>query len=71
MYGKLVFMTIRKDSSDQANSDQADRTNVGGADSPHFRDEDEGGNVEAWEEVAEGRFMPRRVRGSCTGRALG
>jgi hypothetical protein len=24
-----------------------------------------------WEEVAEGRFMPRRVRGSCHGRALG
>jgi hypothetical protein len=24
-----------------------------------------------WEEVAEGRFMPRRVRGSCRGLALG
>ncbi len=26
---------------------------------------------QAWEEVAEGRFMPKRVRGSCHGRALG
>jgi hypothetical protein len=25
----------------------------------------------AWEEVAPGRFLPRRVRGSCQGRALG
>jgi hypothetical protein len=25
----------------------------------------------AWEEIAPGRFMPRRVRGSCQGRALG
>ena len=24
-----------------------------------------------WEEVEPGRFMPRRVRGSCEGRALG
>ncbi len=25
----------------------------------------------AWEEVAAGRYMPRRTRGSCKGRALG
>lgn len=25
----------------------------------------------AWEEVDPGRYMPRRVRGSCQGRALG
>lgn len=25
----------------------------------------------AWEEVAEGRFRPRRIRGSCVGRELG
>jgi hypothetical protein len=25
----------------------------------------------AWEEVAVGRFMPRRIKGSCKGRALG
>jgi len=27
--------------------------------------------AQAWEQVAEGRFMPRRVRGSYRGRALG
>ena len=25
----------------------------------------------AWEEVATGRYMPRRIKGSCKGRALG
>jgi hypothetical protein len=29
------------------------------------------GDAPAWEEVAEGRYMPRRVKGSCKGRALG
>ena len=33
--------------------------------------EPETDNVLAWEEIAPGRFMPRRVRGSCHGRALG
>ena len=28
-------------------------------------------DVVAWEEIAPGRFMPRRVRGSCKGRVLG
>jgi hypothetical protein len=27
--------------------------------------------VAAWEEIEAGRFMPRRVRGSCRGLALG
>jgi len=27
--------------------------------------------ITAWEEIAPGRFMPRRVRGSCKGRVLG
>ncbi len=27
--------------------------------------------VSAWEEIAPGRYMPRRVRGSCHGRVLG
>lgn len=27
--------------------------------------------VVAWEEIEAGRFMPRRIRGSCVGRALG
>jgi len=25
----------------------------------------------AWEEVSTGRYMPRRIKGSCKGRALG
>jgi hypothetical protein len=29
------------------------------------------GEVPAWEEVAAGRYMPRRIKGSCKGRALG
>lgn len=27
--------------------------------------------VRAWEEVDSGRYMPRRIKGSCKGRALG
>jgi hypothetical protein len=29
------------------------------------------GEVPAWEEVDTGRYMPRRIKGSCKGRALG
>ncbi len=29
------------------------------------------GDVPAWEEVDTGRYMPRRIKGSCKGRALG
>ncbi len=29
------------------------------------------GDGAAWEEVATGRYMPRRIKGSCKGRALG
>jgi len=35
---------------------------------------DDAGNgerVAAWEEIASGRFMPRRIRGSLRGRVLG
>lgn len=47
--------------------------NVNGPDSPHFTLDAESSDVRiaAWEEVETGRFMPRRVRGSCQGRALG
>jgi hypothetical protein len=31
----------------------------------------EDGAVQAWEEVDTGRYMPRRIKGSCIGRALG
>ncbi|MEZ6128077.1 MAG: hypothetical protein R3C59_05315 [Planctomycetaceae bacterium] len=40
--------------------------------SPHFCTEnDDAESVPAWTEIEEGRFMPRRVRGSSRGRALG
>lgn len=51
--------------------------------SPHFRHAEpppatadsalaeDAGPMKAWEEVAAGRFMPKRIRGSCIGRALG
>ncbi|MCP4787818.1 MAG: hypothetical protein GY903_02440 [Fuerstiella sp.] len=40
--------------------------------SPHFCTHGDGAeDVPAWTEVEEGRFMPRRVRGSNQGRALG
>lgn len=42
-----------------------------GPDSPHFSVDEPEKPVAAWEEVEAGRFMPRRVRGSCQGRALG
>ena len=43
---------------------------------PHFDESEADGpqadaDVTAWTEIEEGRFMPRRVRGSCVGRALG
>jgi hypothetical protein len=38
---------------------------------PHFTEEPEPEEVRAWEQVDVGRYMPRRVRGSCRGRALG
>ncbi|HVX13687.1 MAG TPA: hypothetical protein VHC22_21070 [Pirellulales bacterium] len=46
-------------------------TNVAGDQSPHFAAPTESADFSAWEEVETGRFMPRRVRGSCQGRALG
>jgi hypothetical protein len=43
-----------------------------GADGPHFSTAtDSAANVAAWTEIEAGRFMPRRIRGSCQGRALG
>ena len=37
----------------------------------HFSVEADAPGMPAWTEIEEGRFMPRRVRGSCQGRALG
>ena len=43
-----------------------------GADGPHFNVGQEGAaDVSPWTEIEPGRFMPRRVRGSMLGRALG
>ncbi len=36
-----------------------------------FDDSFNGERVAAWEEIAAGRFMPRRIRGSLRGRVLG
>ena len=38
---------------------------------PHFVDDAGQGEVQAWEEIDTGRYMPRRIRGSYKGRALG
>ncbi len=38
---------------------------------PHRVDEAEPEEVQAWEQIEAGRFMPRRIRGSCRGRTLG
>jgi len=37
----------------------------------HFSVEGDQPGMPAWTEIEEGRFMPRRVRGSYHGRALG
>ena len=37
----------------------------------HFIDDSRSDDVQAWEEIETGRFMPRRIRGSYQGRALG
>jgi hypothetical protein len=43
----------------------------GAAAAAHFSTEAVEGEVPAWEQVESGRFMPRRIRGSFKGRALG
>jgi len=47
------------------------KKDINGPNSPHFSLPDEASEEAAWEQVEPGRFMPRRVRGSCHGRALG
>ncbi len=36
-----------------------------------FAAEAEPTELQAWEQVDTGRYMPRRIKGSCKGRALG
>jgi hypothetical protein len=47
------------------------RVESAAAESPHFLPAKDDGEVAAWTEIEPGRFMPRRVRGSNLGRALG
>jgi hypothetical protein len=42
-----------------------------GAVVPQFDPADASMGALPWEEIAAGRYMPRRIRGSCRGRALG
>lgn len=50
-----------------------DSTNakLAGQEGPHFSIDGDTADVHAWTEIEAGRYMPRRVRGSCVGRALG
>jgi hypothetical protein len=52
-------------------ANECNRDNLGGPDSPQFSAEVDSAEVAAWTEIEAGRFMPRRVRGSFQGRALG
>ena len=47
------------------------RRRVEPATAAQFTDEAEPDDVPAWEEIDAGRYMPRRISGSCQGRALG
>jgi hypothetical protein len=42
-----------------------------GALTPQVPQETEAANPLPWEQIDAGRYMPRRIRGSCRGRELG
>ena len=44
---------------------------VGQATAAQFVGDADSDGAAAWEEVASGRYMPRRIKGSCKGRTLG
>ena len=52
-------------------ADAPNRSDPPSPDAPHFVDEPAAGEVPAWEQIEAGRYMPRRIKGSCKGRALG
>ena len=52
-------------------SHEPDGDKLSAPDGPHFNVEGDPAEVAAWTEIEAGRFMPRRVRGSFQGRALG
>lgn len=62
LYGELSQIDINRNMN---------KKELNGPNSPHFSLPVEQSDEEAWEQVEPGRFMPRRVRGSCHGRALG
>jgi hypothetical protein len=52
-------------------SEKSKPENLLGAAALHFEINGDHPGLAAWTEIEDGRFMPRRVRGSCQGRALG
>ena len=52
-------------------SQPAKDENSNGLQGLHFSIEGDMPGMPAWTEIESGRFLPRRVRGSCQGRALG
>jgi hypothetical protein len=51
--------------------DRQDNQKLAEPPGPHFAANPPEGEVAPWTEIEAGRFMPRRVRGSFQGRALG
>ena len=55
----------------QSSNKDPDRIGQNGIGDEHFSVEGDSADLPAWTEIEEGRFMPRRIRGSFQGRALG
>ena len=60
----------QKDVKKMSHSEKQNHSNVNPTEA-HFSTADDSPELPAWTEGDQGRFMPRRVRGSCQGRALG
>jgi hypothetical protein len=52
-------------------ANEINKDDLAGPAGPHFSVEADPAEVAAWTEIEAGRFMPRRMRGSFQGRALG
>jgi hypothetical protein len=52
-------------------SQELNNNDLTAPESPHFSLVKGADDVAPWTEIEEGRYMPRRVRGSYQGRALG
>jgi len=55
----------------RAMSQESNQNKPTGPAALHFSINGDHPGLEAWTEIEDGRIMPRRVRGSCQGRALG